>query len=399
MHYGHHQELMKDLCFQVAEALAFLHSRGICHGDFRPSNILFQFMDGMDDWSEEQVVKVLGGEPETMFVLEYNRDDELISTALPQSIPGYLVEPGCVNYGSGACSAKIAVVDFGISYDATKPLGRRTGIPMEYGAPEDILGMAGQIGPAADVWSLAATLCKIRAGVLPFETLEENIDRYIENIEAVIGPLPKPYRVKLMELQQKGCSQEVEDFKFDVEDESKFARLAPGTEELFRPRIMKEEGVDNMLKYRIVTDKSAGKRAKAEKILLQEYKPGGPLPLYGAKMGGYIRKKDAYSYRIDQEEVEELFDLVMKMFRWNPAERLSAKEILTHPWFGGRYVQEVDSTADEVVNDGVDQSEQEMDSTADEVVNDGVDQPEGEWSFSVWATLLVWKRLYSLLRG
>lgn len=33
----------KDISFQISQGLYFLHSKGVCHGDLRPSNILMQY--------------------------------------------------------------------------------------------------------------------------------------------------------------------------------------------------------------------------------------------------------------------------------------------------------------------------------------------------------------------
>ncbi|KAH8589260.1 hypothetical protein B0O99DRAFT_725635 [Bisporella sp. PMI_857] len=44
---------------QATEALAFLHSSGLGHGDFRPSNLLFQVKD-ISQWSNEDIQHRLG---------------------------------------------------------------------------------------------------------------------------------------------------------------------------------------------------------------------------------------------------------------------------------------------------------------------------------------------------
>jgi serine/threonine protein kinase len=44
-YYGLHPNVPKDICFQLAQSLQLLHGHGICHGDFRPANILFQLAD------------------------------------------------------------------------------------------------------------------------------------------------------------------------------------------------------------------------------------------------------------------------------------------------------------------------------------------------------------------
>ncbi|KAK0609656.1 kinase-like domain-containing protein, partial [Bombardia bombarda] len=46
--YAHCSSLAKDICFQLVEAMHFLHANGLCHGDFRNSNIMFHLSDGID---------------------------------------------------------------------------------------------------------------------------------------------------------------------------------------------------------------------------------------------------------------------------------------------------------------------------------------------------------------
>jgi hypothetical protein len=50
-YYGLHLNVLKDIGFQLAQSLQSLHGHGICHGDFRPANTLFQLADDIDEWS------------------------------------------------------------------------------------------------------------------------------------------------------------------------------------------------------------------------------------------------------------------------------------------------------------------------------------------------------------
>lgn len=85
-YYGIDPNVPKDICFQLAQSLKFLHSHGICHGDFRPANILFQLADDIDEWSEEDMDKVLGPPVVTDVHVEGTHRRGL-------GVPAYLVSP------------------------------------------------------------------------------------------------------------------------------------------------------------------------------------------------------------------------------------------------------------------------------------------------------------------
>ncbi|RSL61851.1 hypothetical protein CEP53_004937 [Fusarium sp. AF-6] len=55
--------LARNVALQAAEALADLHSRGLCHGDLTPANIMFRIKD-FDHISEDEIYDLLG-KPET----------------------------------------------------------------------------------------------------------------------------------------------------------------------------------------------------------------------------------------------------------------------------------------------------------------------------------------------
>lgn len=57
--YQHKEESLKRICYQLVLAMKFLHDKGICHGDLRPSNI-FSILKGLEDLEEEDLMRVLG---------------------------------------------------------------------------------------------------------------------------------------------------------------------------------------------------------------------------------------------------------------------------------------------------------------------------------------------------
>ncbi|KAK7937353.1 uncharacterized protein PG986_014221 [Apiospora aurea] len=55
---------VKSINTQLVKGMGFLHKNGICHGDFRPQNILMQLQDGaLDEISVYEMRKEILGKP------------------------------------------------------------------------------------------------------------------------------------------------------------------------------------------------------------------------------------------------------------------------------------------------------------------------------------------------
>ncbi|MEZ5503833.1 MAG: serine/threonine-protein kinase [Halioglobus sp.] len=119
---------------QVAQALVFLHSRGIAHGDIKPSNIGFD---------EEEVAK-------------------LLDFGLANHVSGTVTAPGS---GSGTYA---------------------------YMSPEKIQGR--DCDQRVDLWALAVTLCEALYGVNPFaaDDLPAMIDKVTNPEAAILAAVASP---------------------------------------------------------------------------------------------------------------------------------------------------------------------------------------------------------------
>jgi len=356
-YYGHCTEIIKDIAFQMVEALSFMHSRNICHGDFRPHNILLRFSKEVDEWPENRIIQLLGGEPQCIPIHEYTDDGEMVYGPLPEHIPAYVVESARVPFGSAmVCTADIAVIDFGVSYDPiANPPTRSPGIPVVYSAPEEALNMSGCIGPPADVWALATSIFNSQTGWRPFQAWgaqsDGDIIGRIEGLECALGPMPRMYRAKykqiLVETFGENIPYPADDF--DVDDESKFAvfRHQDRKEEM-----MQEAKVDHFLKRTLNLTRSLNINEAAGKAVLDhQYIPSKlallpPFDDYWPEQDYHEPDPDypkRYEYKLEKEDADQLFDLLMRVFRWKPEERATAAELLSHPWFGKRHEMEAEN--------------------------------------------------------
>ncbi|KAI0409245.1 kinase-like domain-containing protein [Xylaria palmicola] len=176
-----------ELCRQMTEALDFLHSKGICHGDFRPSNILMKIDQAALHKLDVQQMLELVGEADAYTVYTTSGKDPR-----PKG-PQYCVIPVIRSWCVKLLVPEIVVVDFGESFFLSDP-SHGTGIPMLYAAPEIIFRQAA--GTGVDIWSLACTVFEIRTGeqLFPGDFFGPNERSVVHDIEIAIGPLAAPYR-------------------------------------------------------------------------------------------------------------------------------------------------------------------------------------------------------------
>ncbi|KAK3353920.1 kinase-like domain-containing protein [Lasiosphaeria hispida] len=320
--YAHCEELLKDICFQLALSMRFLHSHGICHGDFRPANVLLQLAEGVDDWTDEELLAAVGA-PETIPIMAVGGEHS-------PNVPRYLVSGLDIEFGSGLCSTKTAVADFGVAYRADRP-PLSSGIPLPYAPPEDIFQRS-SMGFASDIWSLGCTISQIRLSHLPFHE-DADVDETIGEMEATIGPLPLLYRDSWKHEFQY-------DFANDEFDESlPVYRTVHGFEMAREERVSINDS-GNLLEFSLKQPRvTVLTPAMMEHISKQLFQATGVLPQYSPTLGellAHLPFHERFQYRLSKEEAAQLFDLLIGIFKWLPEDRLSTEQIVNHPWFGYR---------------------------------------------------------------
>ena len=338
--YGHCDGLMKDVCFQLLEAMQFIHSQGICHGDFRPQNILFKLKDWVASCQEEELMELLG-EPVRAPVVMYDDEDE--DNVLPAKgqpgIPEYLV--GCANfsYGSGSLSTDIAVVDFGVGYpSSTHPPQGTSGIAGPYASPEDLCRIQELIGIKSDIWSCAASMFEIRMGFPPFGA-DNNAPLAIPGMERSMGPVPPPFRAVCLEWQRTFIEDESELAEKENSETSWITTTAKRNAET-RKNYLHLRGTEDFLKFRMLTDRTMMLTPEqAANVVIQAERFPGQLPMWTpvpAPEKHYQHRRTYLKYQVPREEIDVFWDMVMSVFKWKPEERATIEELMEHPWFGDR---------------------------------------------------------------
>jgi WD40 repeat protein/tetratricopeptide (TPR) repeat protein len=125
--------LIIEIAMQVAEGLAYAHSKGVIHRDVKPENLLIR--------GDERVCVT---------------DFGLVKT---------------VNEGAEVATAPIGLSDESSENPGMTGTGAYLGTPM-YGAPEQ-WGAAERVGPPADIYALGVTLYEMCCGRRPFDSQQE----------------------------------------------------------------------------------------------------------------------------------------------------------------------------------------------------------------------------------
>ena len=341
--YGHVPELMKDICFRLVMALKFIHSQGLCHGNFGLRNILFRLVDGVDEWEEEAMLELLG-EPEEITVQSIDGPE----VGIEPCVPRYLVAPSTIECDAGVCSSQIAVIDFGASYPVTQPPENGTYTPTSYESPESLFLQYGALGFHSDIWALGVVLCEVRLAIEPISENDPYTSPGLEallNMERIMGPLPEPYRSIFKEWDGKfvnSVDEKGEPLTDDSwKDESVMATLRRPGEETLLESLIRYHGHPNMLKslmrsarHMVITDK------EATHITNQAAADPSRMPgTSGILDEDEYSSEDELDYYLPVAELEQMYDLLIKIFRWHPQDRATIDQIADHKWFGDRNKQ------------------------------------------------------------
>ncbi|RKL01627.1 hypothetical protein BFJ68_g12276 [Fusarium oxysporum] len=264
--------VLRKFAYQTTQALDFLHKNQICHGDFRPSNILVK-LGNLDHLSEDELLYQLG-HPEEVQV------QTKLGEGLPASSPRYLVQPADISrLGNEFLTEEICIIDFGESFKFSSP-PENLGIPENYLPPGVLLECPDAIGPACDLWALGCTLFEIREQ-LPLFYMIYDKDELLAEMARLFGKLPEDWWAKW----------EAREEYFDAD----------------------------------------GKWLRDEEDWSLEVALSKPIEIFDA--GEKYKEGPKRSLKTPEAEQKLMADLLYRLFKYDPQERLSAEEVLRHEWF------------------------------------------------------------------
>ncbi|KAI1386761.1 kinase-like domain-containing protein [Hypoxylon trugodes] len=182
----HTPGILTDFTFQICKGIQYLHTKGICHGDLKPSNVRMRLHQY------------------TLMELPYDRLDRYLGPRRHEPLltpsgsspgshgPKYLALPVSLDKLEEKCrAAKVAIVDFSHSFHHSNP-PKITRWNRQYAGPE-FLFTETVSGFPRDIWALACTIYEIRTQK-PFVSEYQDYTSLIRHMELLFGPLPTEYR-------------------------------------------------------------------------------------------------------------------------------------------------------------------------------------------------------------
>ncbi|KAF9258642.1 kinase-like protein [Marasmius fiardii PR-910] len=256
--------------------------------DLTTSNILFRLSPHVTEWSDDEVYAHLG-EPET--------EDVMTREGKPPGphAPAILVEPIQNSKISDASllQENTIVSDFGQSYlIASPPPSYEPATVLNYLSPE--VRFERRAGLESDIWALGLAIFEIRAGFALFEPfLGSDADILKQTVET-LGRLPDPWW-------------------------GAFKEHTLWFEEDGQPKSERDQERANVLL-------KAYRSSIGDKLheIGKQYDP--PSEYEGPMV-------EEFGVLLPEEEIELLEDLLEKMLRYSPEERIAIEDVIRHPWF------------------------------------------------------------------
>ncbi|KAI1085451.1 hypothetical protein F5B20DRAFT_518414 [Whalleya microplaca] len=268
-------------------------------------------LEDLSKVGKEEMIDLLG-EPVCEMVRVYNGPE-------PGSMaPKYVIEPVDL---TAFAKNEVAIIDFGESFTVGNPPDF-LGIPCMYAAPEVRLG-GHQPGLSIDVWSLACTILDVRGN---YTIMGATFPSYVMLLEVLLGPLPEPYRASYLKQLDDAQLQGKQ-----IPIVSDLAKEGNGNNKPLVP-------VTNIETFKRLSDRKdeigrkTGYTDRFCQTLAQTSQYSGP-PLDDG--GNEIRDSEwvEIQFKIPDEEVIILGDLLRKVIKYEPENRINIDTILQHEWF------------------------------------------------------------------
>lgn len=278
-----------------------------------------------DHFGEDWIYRLF--EPPKTDVLETESGE-----ATGPEAPRYIVEAlDYLSSTSNIITNNVTLIDFDQSFPVSSPPEKMLGTPAQYLAPEVAVGLAAS--PASDVWALGCCIFILRSGEGPFSNYEVTSPADLMKIvHQTIGEMPTEWQDTLWDYDGQ-----------PTKDPEKGKRLSkwPG-----------ERSLKDLV--RRIWDQPKGDVVETgttrPRRILYSLDENKPFPSCFSNMvwkPTAVRVDNVYLYgyndesdalldampKIAESEATLLYDLLSKIFVYDPTKRLTANEILDHPWF------------------------------------------------------------------
>lgn len=324
---SHNIELLKNICFQLTEAMAFLHKHSVCHGDFRPANILFKTT--LDQLTPDEMEAYMPN-PKAHEIFRLDGSECNLHA------PKYAIEPMYLELEDRYITRDIAIIDFGVAFEISKP-PKYPSIPESWAAPEDQPEIDTPPGIGSDLWSLGITIFETLCGNTPFTAFGGAFSWSMA--EEALGPVPEPYRSRLLQLSY----HEIQDSALT----STLPLLNPPHELEERQAERRDRNGTTDFLYDAVARKSENLHPDWNDTT-KRIEPRTPKGYYDDSSEEAIHDGEAttavsspqpacITRQLDPAAVPGAVDLLQQVLRWHPEDRVPAAQLLDHEWFEGRH--------------------------------------------------------------
>ena len=256
--------------------------------DLTTSNILFHVSETVRRWSDPEVYGYLGT-PETEEVR--TRGGKSRGPHAPPELVAPIENSKFLD--ASLLQESVMISDFGQSYAISyPPKDYEPGTVLNYLSPETRFEQ--RTGFEADIWALGCAIFEIHAGSPLFEPFFGSDTDILRQTVETLGRLPDPWW-------------------------SSFEERALWFEDDGEPRSVEDQERDGILPQAI----KSSIREKLRSIGTEDDPPDfdeGPM-VEKSRVG------------LDEGEVELLGNLLHKILRYRPEERIGMREIVEHPWF------------------------------------------------------------------
>ncbi|KAK8060508.1 hypothetical protein PG996_010438 [Apiospora saccharicola] len=329
---GHRDDVKKKLCRQMIKAIDFLQSQGLCHGDFRPRNMLMKLRN-IDHFTEEEIREALDGAP------KINRIETVAGEDPGPHAPKYAIAPGrwsVLEDEHHLILEDLVITDLGEAFVPGSHQDSRCATPRSYAAPETIF--TSKPGLPSDIWSLGVSIMAV-LGTVPFYA---KVKDTVMTLEKYLGPLPLKYRLDfekqhnqqllgqynykrsrwqdyiLMEMVSPEDTPVLEEFSLTEEQKND-----PSCPAAYKSVAALEAARNQALQYGDYSYPISAALGRGKEMFFEETDPR-----YNPERNGL--------YKMPGGEADLLTDLALKIFRYEPSERTTAAEIMEHECLRGQ---------------------------------------------------------------